>query len=427
MSFEVFKLHADLLKAIGKMGFEKPTSIQQMAIPPLMQGRDMLATAVTGSGKTAAFLLPILQGLTGKPRGKTRALILVPTRELAVQITDHLKDLARYTTLKAATVYGGVSPAPQVQAFRRKVDLIIATPGRLLDHLNHSYARLDDISFLVLDEADRMLDMGFLPDIRRILERLPAQRQTLFFSATLPAPIVNLAKDMLKNQVSLNITPQPVAAARISHVAYSVGQEQKSNLLLSLLSQNESQSVLTFTRTRHRANRLADFLERNGVGCDRIHGSRTQGQRTAAINGFKEGRFRVLVATDIAARGIDVEALGMVCNYDVPNQAEDYVHRAGRTGRADASGVACTLVSPDEEGRFRSIEQSLGKRVPREKVPGFDNEKKFPSISRLSLPSGPRPLELMTRRDSIKSKSFWESSKRKNYASQRSLGQGRSK
>lgn len=427
MSFEVFNLHADLLKAIGKIGFKKPTSIQQLAIPPLLQGQDMLATAVTGSGKTAAFLIPILQSLIGKPRGKTRSLILVPTRELAVQITDHLKELARYTSLTAATVYGGVSPAPQVQAFRRKVDLIIATPGRLLDHLNHSYSRLDDIRFLVLDEADRMLDMGFLPDIRRILDRLPSQRQTLFFSATIPSPIVNLAKDMLKNPVSLNITPQPIAAAKISHVAYPVGQEHKSNLLLSLLSQDTSKSVLTFTRTRHRANRLADFLEKNGVDCDRIHGSRSQGQRTAAINGFKEGRFRVLVATDIAARGIDVEALGMVCNYDVPNQAEDYVHRVGRTGRADASGTACTLVSPDEEGRFRSIEQTLGKRMAREKVPGFNYEKQLPPIAKLSQQSAPRSAEHLAQKDSVKTKSFWESTKRKTNASQRSFGQGRSK
>ena len=342
MSFSSFELHPKLLKAIQEMGFEEPTAIQRLAIPPLLQGRDILATAVTGSGKTAAFLLPILQGLIGQPRGKTRGLVLVPTRELAVQITDHLKDLARHTSLRAAPVYGGVSSVPQVQAFRQKVDLIIATPGRLLDHLRNPYARLDDIGYLVLDEADRMLDMGFLPDIRRILTGLPAARQNFFFSATLPPPIVGLAKEMLKNPVSLNITPKPRAAAGISHVAYPIPQELKSNLFLALLEQSRFKSILTFTRTKHRANRLADFLERNGVRCGRIHGNRTQGQRTAALDGFKGGRFRVLVATDIAARGIDVEALGLVCNFDVPPQAEDYIHRVGRTGRANARGDACT-------------------------------------------------------------------------------------
>ena len=377
MSFTAFELHPNLLKAIAKKGFDQPTPIQRLAIPPLLQGRDIMATAVTGSGKTAAFLLPILHQLIGQPRGKTRVLVLVPTRELAVQITDHLQDLARYTSLKAMAVYGGVSPVPQVQAFRRKVDAIIATPGRLLDHMRSDYARLDGITHLVLDEADRMLDMGFLPDIRRILGGLPVKRQTLFFSATLPPPIVTLAREMLKDPVSLNITPKPLAAAGITQVAYPIPQEMKSNLLLALLKQDQSKSVLAFTRTKHRANRLADFLEKKGVRCGRIHGNRSQGQRTEALAGFKAGRFQVLVATDIAARGIDVEAIGLVCNFDVPGQAEDYVHRVGRTGRANATGDACTLVSPDEERTFRSIEQSLGRRLPRKTVPGFDYERRI--------------------------------------------------
>ena len=277
-----------------------------------------MATAVTGSGKTAAFLLPILHRLIGQPRGKTRALVLVPTRELAVQIADHFRDLALHTSLTAAAVYGGVSPAPQEQAFRKGVDVLVATPGRLLDHLRNKYARLTGIDYLVLDEADRMLDMGFLPDIRRILEYLPAKRQTLLFSATLPPPIVTLAGEMLENPVSLTITQKPTPAAGISHVAYPVPHELKSTLLLTLLKQNMARSVLAFTRTKHRANRLADFLEKHGVACARIHGNRSQGQRTEALAGFKRGRFRVLVATDIAARGIDVEALGLVCNFDVP-------------------------------------------------------------------------------------------------------------
>jgi ATP-dependent RNA helicase RhlE len=383
MSFTAFELHPNLLKAIAKKGFDQPTPIQRLAIPPLLQGRDIMATAVTGSGKTAAFLLPILHQLIGQPRGKTRVLVLVPTRELAVQITDHLQDLARYTSLKAMAVYGGVSPVPQVQAFRRKVDAIIATPGRLLDHMRSDYARLDGLTHLVLDEADRMLDMGFLPDIRRILGNLPVKRQTLFFSATLPPPIVTLAREMLKDPVSLNITPKPMSAAGITQVAYPIPQEMKSNLLLALLKQDQPKSVLAFTRTKHRANRLADFLEKKGVRCGRIHGNRSQGQRTEALAGFKAGRFQVLVATDIAARGIDVEAIGLVCNFDVPGQAEDYVHRVGRTGRANATGDACTLVSPDEERTFRSIEQSLGRRLPRKTVPGFDYEKR---IARKTVP-----------------------------------------
>jgi ATP-dependent RNA helicase RhlE len=396
MSFSSFALHPQLLKALKEKGFDQPTPIQQMAIPSLLQGRDVMATAVTGSGKTAAFLLPILQQLIGQPRGKTRVLVLVPTRELAVQIAEHHHDLALHTPLKAAAVYGGVSSAPQEQAFRKGVDFIIATPGRLLDHMRNRYARLEGITHLILDEADRMLDMGFLPDIRRILGNLPNGLQTLFFSATLPPPIVTLAGEMLNNPVSLNITPKPTPAAEITHVAYPVAHELKSTLFLALLKQSLTKSVLAFTRTKHRANRLADFLEKNGVSCGRIHGNRSQNQRTDALAGFKQGRFRVLVATDIAARGIDVEAIGLVCNFDVPHLAEDYVHRVGRTGRAGAKGDACTLVSPDEENSFRFIEQSLGRRMPRETIPDF-NYKKKPS-ERFEIPMNERITAIRDRK-----------------------------
>jgi ATP-dependent RNA helicase RhlE len=384
MSFSTFELHHQLLKALKEKGFDRPTPIQKQAIPPLLEGRDVIGTAVTGSGKTAAFLLPILDRLIDQPRGKTRALILVPTRELAVQINDHFNDLARHTRIKAAAVYGGVSPVPQTQAFRKGVDVLMATPGRLLDHMRNDYARLKEIEYLVLDEADRMLDMGFLPDIRRILGQLPKQRQSLFFSATLPSTIVTLAEEMLENPVSLNITPRLTTPVQISHVAYPVHQELKSTLFLTLLKQSPQKSILAFTRTRHRANRLAEFLEKHGVSCARIHGNRTQGQRTEALIGFKEGKFRVLVATDIAARGIDVEALGLVCNFDVPPIAEDYIHRVGRTGRASAKGDACTFVSPNEESMFRSIEQSLGHPVSRETLPDFDYEKR--SLERFEIP-----------------------------------------
>jgi ATP-dependent RNA helicase RhlE len=301
-----------------------------------------------------------------------------------------------HTPLKAAAVYGGVSSAPQEQAFRKGVDFIIATPGRLLDHMRNRYARLEGITHLILDEADRMLDMGFLPDIRRILGSLPNGLQTLFFSATLPPPIVTLAGEMLNNPVSLNITPKPTPAAEITHVAYPVAHELKSTLFLALLKQSLTKSVLAFTRTKHRANRLADFLEKNGVSCGRIHGNRSQNQRTDALAGFKQGRFRVLVATDIAARGIDVEAIGLVCNFDVPHLAEDYVHRVGRTGRAGAKGDACTLVSPDEENSFRFIEQSLGRRMPRETIPDF-NYKKKPS-ERFEIPMNERITAIRDRK-----------------------------
>ena len=372
MSFEELGLHPELVQATQRLGFEHPTPIQQAAIPPLMQGRDVLATAVTGSGKTAAFLLPILHNLLEKRRGITRALVVAPTRELAAQISDHLRELAGHTGLTGAAVYGGVAMGPQVQAFRKGVDVLIATPGRLLDHFQYPYARLEKLEYLVLDEADRMLDMGFLPDIRRVLQHLPKERRTLLFSATLPAPIVELADDLLENPVALNVERKSAPAAGITHTVYPIQHEMKSYLLLKLLRQGSAKSVLVFTRTKHRANRLADFLERNGIACARIHGNRSQMQRTEALEGFKRGRFRVLVATDIAARGIDVEALELVVNFDVPNLPEDYIHRVGRTARVEATGDAYTFVSPDEEGGLRAIEGHIGKPLPRQKVAGFD-------------------------------------------------------
>jgi ATP-dependent RNA helicase RhlE len=384
MSFESFGLHADLLKAVQAMGFEQPTPIQQVAIPPLLAGRDVLATAVTGSGKTAAFVLPILQRLLGQPRGTTRALILAPTRELAAQIAEHFHDLARHTSIKCAAVYGGVAMGPQEQAFKKGVDVLIATPGRLLDHFQYSYARLQGIEYLVIDEADRMLDMGFLPDIRRVLGHLPKKRRTFFFSATLPAPIVALSKEMLENPVALNIERPSAPAAGITHTVYPVAHELKSTLLLELLKQGGPKSVLAFTRTKHRADRLARFLETRGVACDRIHGNRSQAQRTEALTGFKQGKFRVLVATDIAARGIDVEALGLVVNFDVPHLPEDYIHRVGRTARMEATGDAYTFVSPDEEAGLHAIERHIGKRLPRQKVAGFDYASR--PVERLEVP-----------------------------------------
>jgi ATP-dependent RNA helicase RhlE len=375
MSFTSFGLHNALLRGVQELGFTQPTPIQTDAIPPAMQGRDMLACAMTGSGKTAAFLLPILHQLLGKRRGTTRALILTPTRELAAQIEEHLRLLARHTPITGAAVFGGVAMSPQERAFRSGVDVIVATPGRLLDHFQHPYARLDGLEYLVLDEADRMLDMGFLPDVRRILATLPTRRQTMLFSATLPPPIVALAREMLDTPATLNIQRQAAPATGITHALYPVAQTLKSPLLLHLLQSGQMESVVVFTRTKHRANRLADYLTRQGVACERIHGNRSQPQRTQALASFKNGAVRVLVATDIAARGIDVEALSHVVNFDVPPVADDYIHRVGRTARAEATGDAFTFVSPEEEADLRDIEKALGRKLPRLSAPGFNYER----------------------------------------------------
>ena len=372
MPFTSFKLHPDLLRGVKELGFTRPTPIQVDAIPPAIAGRDVLACAMTGSGKTAAFLLPILQRLVSRPRGTTRALILTPTRELAAQILQELEELAVHTPITAAAIFGGVSMGPQEHAFRSGVDILVATPGRLLDHLRHPYAKLDRIEHLVLDEADRMLDMGFLPDIRRVLKYLPTKRQTLFFSATMPAPIVTLTREMLRDPATINLERKAAPAVGITQAVYPVPQELKSTLLFTLLQRGIMREALIFTRTKHRANRVWEFLTKRGVNAARIHGNRSQAQRTDALDGFKTGRYRVLVATDIAARGIDVEALGHVVNFDVPAQSEDYIHRVGRTARAELTGEAFTFVSPEETDDLRAIERAIGKPLPRVTLPDFD-------------------------------------------------------
>jgi ATP-dependent RNA helicase RhlE len=375
LPFSQFGLHPDLLRGVKEMGFTRPTPIQTDAIPPAMEGRDVLACAMTGSGKTAAFLLPILHHLIGKKRGVTRALILTPTRELAAQIQEHAKELTVHTALSSASVFGGVAMGPQEHAFRTGADVIVATPGRLLDHFRSPYAKLDHLEILVLDEADRMLDMGFLPDIRRVLRHLPPKRQTLFFSATMPPPIAQLTREMLKNPFTVNQERKAAPAIGITQAVYPVSQNLKASLLIELLKRGDIKNVLVFTRTKHRANRLAETLLKKGISCERIHGNRTQAQRTQALAGFKDGRHRVLVATDIAARGIDVEALSHVINFDVPNVPEDYIHRVGRTARAEMTGDAFTFVSPEEATDLAQIEREIGKRLPRITVPGFDYTK----------------------------------------------------
>ena len=396
MPFTSLKLHPSLLKGVKELGFARPTPIQADAVPPALAGRDVLAAAMTGSGKTAAFVLPILHRLIDKPRGSTRALVLTPTRELAAQIVEELNDLAVHTPVTAAPVFGGVGMGPQEHAFRSGVDVIVATPGRLLDHFTHPYAKLAALEILVLDEADRMLDMGFLPEIRKILRHLPAKRQTLFFSATMPDPILALTRDMLKNPVSINLERKAAPAVGITQAVYPVAQELKSALFLALLQRGDMREALVFTRTKHRADRLAKYLARNGIAVDRIHGNRSQPQRTAALAGFKSGKYRVLVATDIAARGIDIVELGHVVNFDVPKVPEDYIHRVGRTARAEAVGDAFTFVAPDEESDLKQIERAVGKRLPRVVVPDFDYQAK--PEGRLEVPIGERIAAIKSRK-----------------------------
>ena len=373
-NFDGFNLHPALMRGVTDLGFSTPTPIQASGIPPALEGRDVLGAAATGSGKTAAFALPILQRLLATPRrGVTRALVLAPTRELAEQITEQFNKLARHTPIKAAAIYGGVGMHPQERSLRRGVEVIVACPGRLLDHMSRGgYARLGGLEVLVLDEADRMLDMGFLPDIRRILAILPKASQTLLFSATMPRPIAELAQTLQRNAVKLDIERPAAPAALVEQAIFQVRQDLKTALLLELLRGETIGNALVFTRTKHRADRVAQFLERNGVSVDRVHGDRTQFQRQQAVDGFRSGRTRVLVATDVAARGIDIKALSHVVNFDVPGQPDDYIHRVGRTGRAGVSGQAFTFVAPEEHGDLRAIERVVARVLPRRTVEGFD-------------------------------------------------------
>jgi ATP-dependent RNA helicase RhlE len=368
-TFESLGLRPELLHAVRELGFTDPTPVQEAAIPAALAGRDVLGSAATGSGKSAAFGLPLIQALAPLPRGKTRALILAPTRELAAQIAAHLQALGKYTKVSVAAIFGGVGFGGQVGAFRRGTDIIVATPGRLLDHLNQGTAVLDGVAHLVIDEADRMLDMGFLPDVRRVLKQIPAQRQTLFFSATIPPPIATLAKELLREPLRVDLAPSTKPASGITQTIYSIDQQRKADLLVELLKDNNIFSAIAFTRTKARANRLAATLGKHDIPAERIHGDRSQAQRTRALDDFKRGKYRVLVATDIAARGIDIALLGHVVNYDVPMVPEDYVHRVGRTARAQATGDAITFVAPDEEKYFAQIERALGRRLDRAKNP----------------------------------------------------------
>jgi ATP-dependent RNA helicase RhlE len=378
MIFAELGLRADLASRCASLGFTEPTPIQRQAIPVILSGSDLIGCAATGTGKTAAFLLPMLQRLTanssersGKPSSGVRALILAPTRELAAQIAENLRMLDAKKKTTSVTIVGGASMNKQRAALRRGAMIAIATPGRLLDHLENGTIDLSRVETLALDEADRMLDMGFLPAIRRIIEQLPPERQTLLFSATMPPPIEQIAREHMRRPRVVEVSPRNKAAVTVKQTAYPVATESKTTLLMHLLEREQCARALIFTRTRRGAERLSLALAANGSRVERIHADRSQSQREAALRGFKDGRCRVLVATDIAARGIDVDLVTHVINFDVPATAEDYVHRIGRTGRAGNAGHAITLLTPVDELSMLEIEKLTGQKVERVVIPGF--------------------------------------------------------
>ena len=371
MNFQQFNLDSRLQAGIKHLGYQVPTPIQIAAIPPAMAGSDLIGTAQTGTGKTAAFVLPILNRLLNGSAHGTRALIVTPTRELAEQIHESIPDLALGTRLRSATVYGGVGADPQIKALREGYEILVACPGRLLDLIEQGHGRFDGLEVLVLDEADRMFDMGFLPSVKRLLKYLPARRQTLLFSATFPAEVERLAAQVLHEpkRVAVGLS-RPVQT--VAHALFPVPHHLKTMLLLALLKQTDTASVLIFTRTRHRAHRLSQQISRAGYKVTSLHSDRTQGQRQSALNGFKSGKYQVMVATDIAARGLDVETISHVINFDVPDTADAYIHRIGRTGRAERSGDAFTLVTPEDSDMIRTIEKMMGQRLDRQTLPDFN-------------------------------------------------------
>ncbi|RTZ93595.1 MAG: ATP-dependent helicase [Deltaproteobacteria bacterium] len=367
-----------LKRAISDAGYLTPTPIQEQAIPHLLKGKDMLGCAQTGTGKTAAFMLPILQYLVQHPKkpspGKPRVLVLTPTRELAAQIGDSISTYGRYSRVSHVVIYGGVGQNPQVAKLKQGRDVVVATPGRLLDLMRQGHISLNTIEVFVLDEADRMLDMGFLPDIRRIIEKLPKKRQTLFFSATMAPPVVALAQTLVHNAVRISINPEQPTVEKISQKILFVDKKNKNPLLISLLGNPLMDRVIVFTRMKHVANRVAEKLNKAGISATAIHGNKSQRARTQALSGFKRGKTRVLVATDVAARGIDVENISHVINYDLPEEPEMYVHRIGRTGRAGLEGSAISFCSVEERGMLDSIEVLIGKKVPTEIEHRFHSE-----------------------------------------------------
>lgn len=375
MSFKSLGLSDALLKAINKKGYTTPSPIQEKAIPLILERRDVLGSAQTGTGKTAGFTLPMLQILAGGQRLRrrpVRALILTPTRELAAQVHANVREYGEFLDIRSAVIFGGVNARPQIATLRNGVDILVATPGRLLDLHNQMVFSLANVEILVLDEADRMLDMGFLRDIRKILSLMPSRRQNLLFSATFSREIKQLANSFLHRPVLVEATPEVTTAEKVNQKVYKVDKSRKTELLVKLISEGNWKQVLIFTRTKHGANRLSEKLNKNNITAAPIHGNKSQGARTKALGGFKKGVIRVLVATDIAARGLDIPLLPHVINFELPNVPEDYVHRIGRTGRAGASGEALSLVSADERDHVKGIEKLLGEKLPNEILQGFE-------------------------------------------------------
>jgi ATP-dependent RNA helicase RhlE len=382
MSFESLGLRAELIRAVSEKGYSVPTPIQQQAIPPILEGRDIMAGAQTGTGKTAGFTLPLLQRLmstakpsTGKPeknRRAIRALVLTPTRELAAQVSESVQTYGKYLPLKSAVIFGGVKINPQIQKLRNGIDILVATPGRLLDHVNQNTVNLSTVDILVLDEADRMLDMGFIRDIRKLLARLPRQKQTLFFSATFANEIKQLANELLTSPVLIEVAQRNTASERVTQVVHPVDRHRKRELLSYLIGSRNWKQVLVFTRTKHGADHLSEQLTHDGIRAAAIHGNKSQGARTKALADFKAGKARVLVATDIAARGLDINQLPHVVNYELPNTPEDYIHRIGRTGRAGHEGEAMSLVCVDELKLLQDIERLLKRGISRVVIDDFE-------------------------------------------------------
>jgi len=384
MSFESLGLSVSVLHAVNKKGYTTPSPIQEKVIPHILERKDVLASAQTGTGKTAGFTLPMLQILSeGKQmrRRPLRALILTPTRELAAQVFANVKEYSEFLNIESTVIFGGVNQNPQVTALRNGVDVLVATPGRLLDLLNQKALSLNSVEILVLDEADRMLDMGFLRDIKKILNLMPSKRQNLLFSATFSREIKELANGFLHNPVTVEATPENTTVEKIIQKVFHVDKGKKPALVVKMISEGDWQQVLVFTRTKHGANRLSEKLEKSGITSAAIHGNKSQNARTKALAGFKKGDIRVMVATDIAARGLDIPLLPHVINFELPNVAEDYVHRIGRTGRAGASGEAISLVSHDEADLVRGIEKLLKQPLPKEVVEGFEPSSNPPPTS----------------------------------------------
>jgi ATP-dependent RNA helicase RhlE len=374
MSFISFNFNSQITANIKALGYNTPTSIQQEAIPPILKGHDVMGLAQTGTGKTAAFVLPILERLMKGLRGSVRGLIIAPTRELSEQIHEAIRSMGKQTGIKSVTVYGGVNISQQIQKLRAGVDIVVACPGRLLDHIKQGTIKLSQLEVLVLDEADRMFDMGFLPDIRKIIKHVPAKRQTLMFSATMPPDIRKLANEVLRTPIIVQVG-HTAPADTVSHALFPVDQHLKTALLLELLRQVDTESILIFTRTKHRAKRVGLQLERAGFSAASLQGNLSQARRQAALDGFRKGSYQILVATDIAARGIDVSSISHVINYDMPDTADAYTHRIGRTGRAAKTGDAFTFIVREDEDVVRSIERVLGEKVERRTLKDFDYKK----------------------------------------------------